>query len=217
MKTEQGFSALEMVAVAGIIGVAAAIAAPSVIKSNRSYKLEAAAQQVAQAFQSAKYEAIRNNASQTVLIDQANNTITINGNTIQLPAGVTFQTQQSSTDVPTEIRAAALNGETGTIAGQTSNEKVAVSFPMRTSDNKYVATFNSRGMPNVTPGAVNWIYLVNPDGEKVAITLSSAGSTNTWRKKGDTNWKDSSGNVDSGCNSGSGSSNSGSGNSGHGG
>jgi prepilin-type N-terminal cleavage/methylation domain-containing protein len=190
MKTERGFSALEMITVTGILGIAAAVATPSIIKTNRSYKLNEAAQQVAQAFQSAKYEAIRNNASQTVLIDQANRTITINGYTVQLPTGVSFQTQQSSTDVPDVIKTAAENGEAGTVQGQTTNVKVAVSFPLRPSDNKYEAIFTSRGLPNVNPGTLNWVYLANSDGERVAITISSAGSTNVWRKKETEEWID---------------------------
>ncbi|MBS1809413.1 MAG: hypothetical protein JST84_14740 [Acidobacteria bacterium] len=192
MKKEQGYTAFEMLTATAVIGVAVAAATPSVIKANRSYKLNAATQEVTQAFQSAKYEAIRNNSSQTVLIDKTNNTITINGRTIRLPEGVSFQTQSSS-DIPDEIKSAAVNGGNGTVSGQESNEKLAVSFPYRESDGKYVATFNSRGMPSVQPGTVNWLYLVNPDGEKVAITLSSAGSTNTWRKNGSDSWKDSSG------------------------
>ena len=212
MKNERGFTAFEMVAVVGMVAVSAAMAAPSVIRANRSYQLNAAAQQVSQAFQSAKFEALRNNSSQTVLIDPVANAVTINGRTINLPAGVTFQTQQSSTEIPNVIRTAAANGETGTVSGQQADDTMAVSFPRRASDNKYVATFNSRGMPNVQPGAVNWIYLVNPNGERVAITLSSAGSTNTWRKRGEGSWKDSAGNDGGGSsNSGSGSSNSGSG------
>ncbi len=191
MKRERGFSAFEMVAVAGMVGICAAAAAPSVIKANRSYQLNSAAQQVSQAFQSAKFEALRNNSSQTVLIDPVANTVTINGRAINLPAGVTFQTQQSSTAIPSVIRSAAANS--ATISGQESNDKKSVSFPLRAADNKYVATFNSKGMPNVQPGAVNWIYLVNSNGERVAITLSSAGSTNTWRKNGTEAWKDSAG------------------------
>lgn len=195
MKKERGFTAFEMVTVTAIIGVAVAAASPSIIKSNRSYKLNTAAQQVAQAFQSARFEAIRNNSSQTVLIDKTNSTITITGRTIKLPDGVTFQTQVSSSDVPTEIKNAAINGGNGTVVGQESNEKTAVSFPYNSTNSKYVATFNSRGMPNVQPGAVNWLYLVNADSEKVAITLSSAGSTNTWRKNTSTGtWKDTAGN-----------------------
>ncbi len=194
MKKERGFTAFEMVTVTAIIGVAVAAASPSIIKSNRSYKLNAAAQQVAQSFQSARFEAIRNNSSQTVLIDKTNSTITINGRTIKLPEGVTFQTQTSSTDVPAEILSAAANGGNGTVVGQESNEKTAVSFPYNSSTSKYVATFNSRGMPTVQPGALNWLYLVNTDGEKIAITLSSAGSTNTWRKNTSTGtWKDGAG------------------------
>ena len=190
MKKERGFSAFEMVTVTGIVAISLAAAAPSVIKANRSYQLNAAAQSVSQAFQSAKYEALRNNSTQTVLIDPVANTVTINGRTINLPAGVTFQTQQSSSEIPNVIRTAATNA----ITGQQSNDKMMVSFPLRTSDNKYEATFNSRGMPNVQPGTVNWIYMVNPNGEKVAITLTSAGSANTWRKNGTGNWKDLAGN-----------------------
>jgi Tfp pilus assembly protein FimT len=210
MRNERGFTAFEMLTVTGIVAVSAGLAAPSVIQANRSYQLNAAAQQVSQVFQAAKFEALRNNSSQTVLIDPVANTVTINGRTINLPAGVTFQTQQSSTEIPDIIKNAAANGST--IVGQQSNDKAMVSFPKRVSDNKYEAIFNSRGMPNVQPGAVNWLYLVNTNGEKVAITLSSAGSTNTWRKKGSENWKDSAGNDGGGgssCNSGS---NSGSGN-----
>lgn len=190
MKKERGFSAFEMVTVTGMVAISVAVAAPSVIKANRSYQLNSAAQQVSQAFQSAKYEALRNNSSQTVLIDPAANTVTINGRTINLPAGVTFQAQQSSTEIPAVIRTAAANG----ITGQQSNDKAAVSFPQRSSDNKYEAIFSSRGMPNVQPGVVNWIYMVNSNGEKVAITLTSAGSANTWRKNSAGAWKDLAGN-----------------------
>lgn len=213
MKNERGFSVFEMVATAGIVAVAAAVATPSIIKANRSYQLSSAAQQVSQAFEAAKFEALRNNTTQSVLIDPASNTITINGKDIQLPDGVTFQTQQDSNDVPNMIRNASDNG----ISGQQTDETKSVSFPRRSGDNKYEATFNSRGMPNVQPGAVNWLYLSNPNGEKVAITLTSAGSTNTWRKKrADDSWKDSSGRDGGGgssCGSNSGSSNSGSGSS----
>ncbi len=210
MRKERGFSALEMVATLGIITVGAAVATPSIIKANRSYQLNSAAQQVAQAFQAAKFEALRNNSSQTVLIDPTARTITIGGRTINLPAGVTFETQTSTTELPDVIRNATDNG----ITGQQTDGKKSVSFPLRTTDNKYEATFNSRGMPNVQPGAVNWLYLVNTNGEKVAVTLTSAGSTNLWRKKGDDNWKDTAGNDGGGgssSNSGSGSNNSGSG------
>lgn len=196
MKKEKGFTAIEMVTMLGIIGVTAAMAAPSIIKSNRSYKLNTAAQDVAQAFQAARFEAIRNNSSQTVLIDKANSTITINGRAIKLPDGITFQTQTSSSDVPNEIKTAATNGSNGTVSGQETNEKTAVSFPYDSSASKYVATFTSHGLPSVQPGVVNWLYLVNSNGEKVAITLTSAGSTNTWRKNASTgSWKDSAGTV----------------------
>lgn len=199
MRKERGYTAIEMVTVTGMIGIVVAAAAPSIVKSNRSYKLNTAAQQVTQAFESARFEALRNNSSQTVLLDLANNTFTINGRTTKLPEGVTFQPQTSSSEVPDVVKNAAANGGAGIIVGQEPNEKLAISFPYRTSDAKYVATFNSRGLPNVQPGVVNWIYLTNTDGEKVAITLSSAGSTNTWRKNGSGVWKDGAGNSGGGA------------------
>ena len=193
MKNAYGFTALEMVTVTGIIGIAVAVATPSIIKANRSYQLNTAAQEVCQAFESARFEAIRNNNSQTVLFDQANNTITIYGRVIQLPAGVSFQTQASN-NVPNTIKTAATNGANGTLPGQETNERAAVSFPLRTADNVNVATFNSRGMPSVQPGILNWVYLVNSNDEKVAVTLSSAGSMNVWRQKDSSTWIDSAGN-----------------------
>ena len=53
MKKEQGFTAFEMVTVTAMVAVAVAAASPSIIKANRSYKLNAATQEVTQAFQSA--------------------------------------------------------------------------------------------------------------------------------------------------------------------
>lgn len=197
MKNEFGFTALEMVTVTGIISIAVAVATPNIIKANRSYQLSTAAQEVCQAFEAARFEAIRNNNTQTALFDQANNTITIYGRVIQLPEGVSFQTQTSD-DVPTVIKNAATNGVNGALPGQETNDRAAISFPLRTTDNVNVATFNSRGMPTVQPGVLNWIYLTNANGEKVAITLSSAGSTNLWRKKASNPWVDAAGNQSTG-------------------
>jgi Tfp pilus assembly protein FimT len=197
MKQERGFTAFEMVTVTGMIGVAVAIATPNIMRANRSFKLNAAAQEIRSVFQTAKSEALRVNSQQTILFDVVNHTILLNGQLHPLPEGVRFQTQ-TTTDVPDVIKTAAANGASGALAGQEANEKTVVSFPLRTADNKYVATFNSRGLPQVNPGIVNWLYLVNSDGEQVAITLTSAGSTNTWRRKGSDPWQDLAGNHSGG-------------------
>ena len=52
---------LELGIVSAIIGVASAILAPNMLKAMRTYRLNAAAQQVADAFQSAKFTAVRAN------------------------------------------------------------------------------------------------------------------------------------------------------------
>lgn len=219
-----GFSAMEMVVTASIVMVAAATGAPSLIKANRAYQLNSAAQQVTQALQTAKFDAIRNNTSQMVIFDTANNTMTVNGRLVTLPRGVTFASLSSETTAPNSVAKGAENKES-IGADQCGNKRLAISFPTPSGyvSTLKVATFNSKGLPNVQPGTINWVYLKNVDGEQMAITLTSAGSTRTLQKKesqwvsksdsgtsSDDDYRSTEDSSNSGSNSGS-SSNSGSG------
>lgn len=213
MRKEKGFSMLETIVVTGVVLVASAAAVPSIVMTSKQYQLKAAAQTVDQALQAAKYDAIRQNLSKTVIFDLANNSIIMsNGNVIKLPAGVTF-TGPESTTAPSMIVNGAAAATTANLTAQESNSKLACSFPViATNSNQRKATFTSRGIPDVTPGAFNWVYLKNGNSERAAVVLSSAGSTARYTKMENSGWRGSSstGTANDDCDS----SNSGSGNSG---
>ena len=200
MKKEKGFSMLELIAVSSMVLVAAVATAPSLVKASRAYKLNAASQQISQALQAAKYDAIRKNVSQSVIFNVANNSLQVSDPTptnpanvktiLTLPAGVTFS--ECTTPPPTittaVLKSGSLSGGNG-LSGQSSNHQSAVSFPNST------ASFNSKGIPNVQPGAFNWVYLASTGGEMAVVTLSSAGCTSTMKKTYG-GWKGTSGSKD---------------------
>ena len=194
MRKEKGFSLLETMVVSGVVLVASAATLPSIVKTSKQYQLKAATQQIDQALQAAKYDAIRENTSKSVYFDLTNNRFTMsNGTVIQLPDGITFS-GPGSTSAPSMIVNGAAAGTAAELATQQSNSKMSCSFPVDpTSSNKRMATFTPRGVPSVEPGAFNWVYLKNGDSEMSAITLSSAGSTASFNKMAHSSWKSSSG------------------------
>lgn len=192
MKKERGFSMMEVMTVCAIIGVMTTMAVPSVMRSIRSQRLMSGAQQVAQALQSAKFEAIRTNNRAQIQLNTTSNTlqlVTWSGSTstaaaaVALPPEVQLSDLPSTMTAPSVITSAASNA--GTITGQESNSRRAVSFPL--SSSVRVATFTTRGLPgntdgtNVYPGLVNWVHLTNSLGERMVVTITSAGSVQTWR------------------------------------
>jgi type II secretory pathway pseudopilin PulG len=112
MRKEKGFSMLETVVVSGIVLLASAISVPSIIKANKTYNLNSAASGVALSLQKARLEAIRNNASSTVVIDTGLGTIvnnqtvviagapTVKTSTIFLPQGVEFKNLPETISAP---------------------------------------------------------------------------------------------------------------------
>lgn len=171
----------ETVAVLAVIGVGMAIATPNLTRAVRTYRLNSGAQQVSNALQAAKFNAVRGNTTQSVFFNTSTNTISIGATTaaaIPLPSGVQF----TSPTVGAPPVAATAVANAGTITGQESNPNTAVSFPAVTGNTNFrQASFNSRGLPVMTPGQVNWLYLTNTQGELMAITATSAGSIQTWR------------------------------------
>jgi len=170
---------LEVITVAAVIGTAVAVSAPSLTRAMRSYRLSAGAQQIAGAIQTAKLRAIGANQSQSIFFDTTNNTIAVaNAATVvSLPSGIQFVTP--TVDAPPMVATAITNA--ASIPNQQSDPHAAVSFPVGSPTTVREAVFNWRGLPAVSPGAVNWVYLTNTQGELMAVTLSSAGSVNVWR------------------------------------
>ena len=173
MRNAKGFSLLELVVVLGIVMTICAISVPSLIKANRGYQLQSSARGIAQALQAAKFKAIGANSSKTVSINTATNSfVSSTGTTKALPANVKFEALPSNVTSPAMIQTACSN----TITGQKSDAKLAASLPTGATANEFVVSFSSKGIPEVEPGVVNWLYLSNQDGERVAVIMTSAGS-----------------------------------------
>ena len=187
MRKESGFSLLELLSVVTIVGALSAASIPRIITAVQSYRLNAGAQQVVEALQAAKFAAIQANASRMAYFNTSTNATSVGTSTaaaaIPLPSGVTFTTITGT--APSIVSTAATNA--ATIGGQQSNNALAaVSFPVA-SGSFYQATFSSRGLTggsNLNPGTVHWVYLKNTNNELMAVTLTSAGSIQTWRWSG---------------------------------
>lgn len=192
MKKARGFTVTELVTVGAIVTVAAAMASPTVVKTVRSERLSTGAQGIAQALQSARYEAMRTNERAKVQFDTTNKTYTVyvrqNGNyvakeTRSLSSDVNFTDLPDNISPPTVISTAV--SKYGSIWGQQANARTKVSFSG--SSNTYSAYFTAKGLPGnsdgrqVSPGQVNWISLTNEQGELYVITLTSEGEVITWR------------------------------------
>jgi prepilin-type N-terminal cleavage/methylation domain-containing protein len=186
-KQQTGYSLLELLGVVAILAIVAALAVPNLTRANRQYALQSTAQQIAQIFETAKTDAIKNAAKHRITFNLATNTIvSSNGSVVELPSGIRFDSLPSNMGAPSMIHVASLNGIS--LPQQQSDDHVAVSFPVGSSANVREVYFSGRGLPDVEPGIVNWIYLVNQDGKRVAVTLSSVGSVAilNWR---DNQWK----------------------------
>jgi prepilin-type N-terminal cleavage/methylation domain-containing protein len=172
MRNAKGFSLLELMIVLGIVLVVSAISVPSLIKANRGYQLQSSAREIAQAFQAAKFKAIGTNSSKTVSINTATNSfVSSTGTTTALPSNVKFEALPSSMTSPAIVQIACGN----TLAEQETDAKLATSLEVGATPDQFEVSFSSKGIPKVEPGVVNWLYLSNQDGERVAVILTSAG------------------------------------------
>jgi Tfp pilus assembly protein FimT len=187
MRKETGYSLIELLGVTAILTIVVAIAVPNLTRANRYYQLQSSAQHIAQLFQAAKVDAVGKNTARKIVCNLTDNTLTAsNGTVIALPEGVSFEALPGSKTAPSVIQTAAANS--AALPQQSSDDKCAVSFPVGSAPNLRELSFNAKGLPLVDPGVVHWIYLVNQDGARMVVTLSSVGSTSILRLK-ENNWQ----------------------------
>lgn len=216
MNKQQGFSLTESLIVAGVITVLVAASVPSVLASIRSYRLRSAAQTISQTLEEAKYDAVRTNGISEVHFNTANQTLQIitkvntSGGTqvnaklpVTLPDGVKFASMDEAATPPEDIEKAV--NSAGNIPGQAADKTLSISFAQGANDKIRVAVFTSRGLPGkpdgrlAEPGVVNWVCLVNDKSkEKMAVTISGAGSPRVWKKETNASWVRLSEDKDSG-------------------
>lgn len=188
MRKESGFSLLELMSVVTIVAVVSAVSTPSILRAIQSYRLKVAAQQIDDAFHSAKFAAMQANATRKVYINTSTTSVGVGASTsattVALPAGISFT--NISVTPPSIVSSAVANA--AAIGGQqASNASASISFAQTSgTTNFYEVPFNSRGLPGpgINPGTVHWVYLTNTNGELMAITLTSAGSSQMWRWTG---------------------------------
>ena len=175
MRKELGFSVLETLSIVLTVAILAAIAVPRVVKATRTHQLRFAAQQVAQLIHTAKFDAVSKNTKQKISLNIAHQTITTtNGRALTVATGIGFAALPNDVPAPEVVQTAAQNSEV--LVAQEGDARSAVSLPAGIFPDTYELTFTPRGLPDVEPGVVHWIYLVNDTGERMAVTMTSAGS-----------------------------------------
>ncbi len=187
MKSQKGYSIIELLMVLVVVGIVFAIAVPSLMRANRNKRLIETGREIVQVMHDARYKAVAENSGKKIQINTNNNTIqTSKGTVIALPVGIRFNALNDEIEPPTQIKEAA--SKSGSLKTQKEDPKAFTSF--QKSGNVYQAEFDSKGLPKVEPGVVNWIYLVNDEGQQIAIVMTSAGACELLQYNTQTkNWK----------------------------
>ncbi len=158
--TSGGFSLLEMTVVVAVVVILAAIAIPAISYWLEQYRLGIAAQQVADALQATKMQAVAKTRRTELLFDVAGNRLGREGSELAgLPPGVRFA--QPSQTLPPDPAV---------------NMSAAVTFPpLAETSTLRSAAFSGRGLPVGEPGEVYAVFLSNSTGSS-AVLMTSAGN-----------------------------------------
>ncbi len=172
LRPQAGFSLLEILIVVAVVIVLAAISIPLISSWVAQYRLDIAAQQVADSLQTAKMQAVSKTRRRELLFDVTGNRLGIEGSTlVELPGGVKFDT--GGVGVPPDP---------AVVLGQ------AVTFPSVDDETGLrAAAFTGKGIPDVDPGTVYAVFLTNTAGTK-AVVVTSAGNVRI-RSWDGTNWR----------------------------
>lgn len=171
-RPDAGFSLLEILIVVAVVIVLAAISIPLISSWVAQYRLDIAAQQVADGLQTAKMQAVSKTRRRELLFDVTGNRLGLEGSTlVDLPGGVRFDA--GGVTVPPDP---------AVTMGQ------AVTFPSVDADTGLcAAAFTGKGIPDVDPGTVYAVFLTNTAGTK-SVVVTSAGNVrirswdgSTWR------------------------------------
>jgi hypothetical protein len=152
--------------VALVVVVLAAVLIPAIGTWLEHYRLGIAGQQVADALQAAKLQAVSKTRRVELLFDVNGNRLGQEGATlVDLPPGVRFAVPETS--VAPDVGVAMTEPVTFPALSETGGLKAAA--------------FTGRGLPDVDPGDVYAVYLANSAGS-TAVLMTSAGNVRvmTW-------------------------------------
>jgi prepilin-type N-terminal cleavage/methylation domain-containing protein len=169
-RRQAGFTLYEVLIVVLVIALLAAVTIPAINAWLKQYRLEIAAQQIADSLQATKMQAVAKTRKKELLFDVQGNRLGQEGKELtELPTGVAFS-----------IGNATLPPQEG------ASLDAPVTFPVTGSAGTLrAAAFTGKGIPDADPGEVFAVYVSNVAGTR-AVTMTSAGNVRVleWTGKG---------------------------------
>jgi len=181
-----GFTLIETAVVLAIVTIVLGCILPNLKTGLEDYRLSASTQDMAGQIQSARYGALRNNATCSFILMSTSKQYGIDANTDGNISGsqeVVLGLQNSVTF--TTLSTPPVSGATSISTGS----KSGVGFTPRGT---LTSINSSTGAPDFTtafPSSGVVIYLTNPANEFAAVTVSPAGRVRTWRSQNGVNWQ----------------------------
>ena len=161
-RSSKGFTLPELLVVLAIIGIASAVAAPSVASWLTNWRTKTMARQLMTDLQAARMGAIAQTCSSTVTIDALGNkyTIQVNGATVGIPR--------------------QLNAQNITVGGNTEPNPyftpgVALGWTPATAQTTWTITFNSMGVPSFNPANVTTATISQGGAASYTLQVSPTG------------------------------------------
>jgi prepilin-type N-terminal cleavage/methylation domain-containing protein len=169
-KSSKGFTLVELMIVAAIIGIMALVAAPNLVNGLPTYRIKSAVRDCTSQLRSARSRAIKEKSNVTVSFDADKHIMTIDGR--KFPLNKSF-TQKYGSGV-----AFGIGEATKGVDGETlPNDGVGF------SENDF--TFTSRGLADFGAGDMNGAaYFTNNRGDAYAVTVNAAGAVAIRRWRG---------------------------------
>ena len=182
----RGFTLIETTIVLAIVTLVLGFVLPSLRTGLLDYRLSASAQDVAGQIQSARYGALRNNATCSFILMSTSSQYGVDANADGNISGAQevvlgLQNNVTFTNLSTPPVSVATGISKGTKSG--------VGFTPRGTLTSINSSTGAADFTTAFPASGIVIYLTNPGNEFAAVTVSPVGRVRTWRSQNGVNWQ----------------------------